>query len=262
VTRAANRAVTVDGARLEYELIPAPEGSRAGPSTVFLHEGLGSLDLWREFPAHVRERLGGPTTLRYSRRGYGFSSPVTEPRRVSYMHEEATVVLPKLLDHLGLEDPVLLGHSDGASIALLHAAAGYSVRGLVLLAPHVFVEDCTIAAISESAARFEHGDLRGRIARHHADPDGAFWGWNRIWLDPQFRKWNIEAELPSVRCPALVVQGTADPYGTVAQVEAIRSGSGGPVETMILDGVGHAPQVEAEPAVLDRVAEFVARAMR
>jgi len=176
------------------------------------------------------------------------------------MHEEATVVLPRLLERLGLSDPpVLVGHSDGASIALLHAAAGHVVRGLVLLAPHVFVEDCTIEAIRESAGQYENGDLRARMARHHADPDGAFWGWNRIWLDPRFRDWNIEAELSSVSCPTLVVQGTDDPYGTVAQVDAIRRASRGPVETLILDGVGHAPHVESEAIVLERVCGFIER---
>jgi pimeloyl-ACP methyl ester carboxylesterase len=224
---------------------------------VFLHEGLGSLDLWRGFPRALRAACGDPATLVYSRHGYGRSAVVRAPRPVRYMHDEAWEVLPALLAALGIQRPVLVGHSDGASIALLHAGAGHPVAGLALLAPHAFVEDRTIAGIEAARHAFETGDLRERIARHHDDPDATFRGWNDVWLSPAFRSWSIEDHLANVHAPVLLVQGTDDEYGTMAQLDAIGSRVRGPVERLELTGAGHAPHLDAPIATVDAVARFV-----
>ena len=195
----------------------------------------------------------------FSRHGYGWSAPVTEPRAVTYMHDEADHVLPALLGELAIQEPVLIGHSDGASIALLYAGAGHAVRGLVLLAPHVFVEDCTIEAIAAAREAYATTDLPAKMARHHRDADATFRGWNDIWLAPEFRSWNIEERLAAITVPVLVVQGTADPYGTLAQVDAIEHGVRGPVERLVLPGIGHAPHLEAPAATVEAVAAFVNR---
>jgi pimeloyl-ACP methyl ester carboxylesterase len=217
---------------------------------VFLHEGLGSAGLWRDFPGRVAEAVGRPTTLVYSRLGYGRSAPVALPRPVSYMHDEALEALPSLLDETGIDRPVLVGHSDGASIALIHAGAGFPVDALVLLAPHVFVEDRSIAGIEAATVAYEHGDLRRRLTRHHDDVDGAFRGWNDVWLSPSFRSWDITGVLPAITCPVLVVQEQDDPYGTLAQVDAIERGVSGPVERLVLPGTGHSPHLDHPDEVI------------
>jgi pimeloyl-ACP methyl ester carboxylesterase len=205
----------------------------------------------------VREACGGPAMLVYSRHGYGRSAVVSEPRSVAYMHDEARDVLPPLLAILGLHRPVLVGHSDGASIALLYAGMGHPVAGLVLLAPHVFVEDETIAGIEAARWAFEHGDLRGRLARHHADPDSTFRGWNDVWLSPAFRTWNIEDSLAVIRCPLLLIQGLDDEYGTTAQLDTIEVQVGGHVQRLELAGAGHAPHLDQPAATLQATASFV-----
>lgn len=252
--------VDVPGGPVEVDLVPA-DGGATCPPLVFLHEGLGSLGMWRDFPAAVRGAVGDPTVLVYSRHGYGRSALATLPRPTSYMHHEADVVLPALLEACGIERPVLIGHSDGASIALLYAGAGRPVAGLVLLAPHVFVEEVGLRAID--AARHAYGttDLRSRLARHHDDVDVAFRGWNDVWLSPEFRQWNIVDRLSAIDSPVLVVQGTDDPYGTVAQLDAIEARVGGPARRLLLDGVGHTPQVEARQATLDAVTAFICTQM-
>ena len=194
----------------------------------------------------------------YSRRGHGWSPPLTEPRQVTYMHDEADRVLPALLHELGLERPVLVGHSDGASIAILYAGAGHEVAGLVLLAPHVFVEECSVAAIAAVREAYTTADLPARMARHHHDPDATFHGWNDIWLHPQFRSWNIEARLAAITAPVLLIQGTDDRYGTLAQLDVIERGVGGPVERLVIPGVGHAPHLEAPATTRSAVVSFVA----
>jgi len=239
----------VDGHEIEISRIDG-----AAPTLVFLHEGLGSVSAWRDFPARVAERtkLGA---MIYSRWGYGKSDPVTLPRPLTYMHDEARV-LPELLDSTAIESAILVGHSDGASIALL--AAGHPrVRGLVLFAPHVFVEDVSVTSIEAARIAYETTDLRSKLARHHADVDGAFWGWNRAWLDPGFRAWNIESCLPLVRVPTLLVQGRDDPYGTLAQLDAIERGVSAPVTRLVLDRCGHAPHRDHPEACLDAIAGFV-----
>ena len=249
--------VTVQGQRLEVERIA---GTRAGaPTLVFLHEGLGSVALWRDFPAKLAARTGAEALV-YSRRGYGTSDRLEAPRRVDYMHHEALVVLPELLRELGISDPILVGHSDGASIALIHAGSGrWPVRALVLEAPHVFVEDVTVASIEQAKATYRTTDLGKRLARYHDDPDHAFWGWNDIWLDPAFRSWTIESCLPGVRCTVLAIQGADDEYGTLAQLDAIERGVSGPCERRVLANCKHSPHRDQEGATLEAMARFIER---
>jgi len=228
---------------------------------VFLHEGLGSLRLWREFPDAVRAAVGGPRTLVYSRHGYGRSAPVRRPRPVSYMHDEALNVLPEILDRLSVHRPVLIGHSDGASIALIHAGGGFPVAGLVLLAPHVSVEDRTIRGIRAAQEAFRTTDMPERMRRHHADPAATFWGWSEAWLDPAFRDWSIEEMLPRIESPVLVVQGTDDRYGTLAHLRAIEREVAGPVRTVVLEGVGHAPHLEAPAETLGHISSFITKSV-
>ncbi len=233
--------VVVDGVGLEVVYEP-----RVGaPTLVFLHEGLGSVSQWRDFPARVAE-AAECGLLVYSRQGYGRSNPVPLPRPLTYMHDEGKRVLPALFDALGVGDAFLFGHSDGGSIALIAAGSGVaSVRGLVLEAPHVFCEDISVEAIARAKEAYETTELRDKLRRHHGDNvDCAFWGWNGAWLDPDFRHWNIEEFLPGVEVPVLVIQGREDPYGTLAQVDAIAGGVRGPCEQAILDGCGHAPHKE------------------
>ncbi|MEO8565729.1 MAG: alpha/beta hydrolase [Betaproteobacteria bacterium] len=249
------RFVDVAGHRLECVRI---RGAIGAPTLVFLHEGLGSVALWKDFPARVADATGCPVLV-YSRAGYGRSSPAALPRAPDYMHVEALTVLPALLDRLGIADPVLVGHSDGASIALLHAGSGKRpVRALVALAPHVFVEDMSIASIAEARRQYETTDLREKLARRHADPDAAFRGWNDIWLAPAFRRWNIEASLSGVRCPLLLIQGRDDEYGSTAQLDAIERQAGGKVARLELADCRHSPHRDQPDATLAAIADFVA----
>lgn len=227
------------------------------PALVFLHEGLGSIALWRSFPADVRAAAGGVGTVVYSRHGYGRSCVVAERRPVDYMHHEALDVLPALLATLGVERPVLVGHSDGASIALIHAGAGFPVAGLVVMAPHLFVEDESIAGIEAAREAYAATDLRDRLGRHHDDVDATFRGWNDVWLSPAFRSWNIEDYLGGITAPVLAVQGTADAYGTLAQLGAIEAGVSGPCERLIVDGGGHTLHTGDTTALVARIAQFV-----
>jgi len=219
---------------------------------------LGSVALWKDFPARVAGATRCPALI-YSRPGYGRSSPASLPRTTDYMHVDALTVLPALLDRLDIDRPVLVGHSDGASIALLHAASGSRpVRALIALAPHVFVEDLSIANITEARRQYGTTDLGDRLARHHADPDAAFRGWNDIWLAPAFRDWNIEACLPGVRCPLLLIQGRDDQFGTTAQLDAIERQAGGQVSRLELSDCRHSPHRDQPEATLAAIAEFIA----
>jgi pimeloyl-ACP methyl ester carboxylesterase len=247
--------VDVAGGAIEYEVIG--DGGPAAP-LVFLHEGLGSVELWRRFPAEVAAATGRTAAV-YSRHGYGHSSVVTTPRRPDYMHREADVVLPDLLALLGLDRPVLVGHSDGASIALLYAGAGSPVTGLVLLAPHVFVEDRSVAGIAAAREAYRTTGLAEAMRRYHTDGDATFRGWNDVWLSPGFRDWNIEDRLPGIDCPVLLVAGEDDQYGTPAQLDAIERGVRGPVERLLLPGVGHAPHLEAPDETTKSVVSFITR---
>ena len=221
----------------------------AEPALVFLHEGLGSVALWRDFPAGWRRR---PAAARCSTRAPATGSPTsrTVDRTPRFMHEEALDVLPALLREAGIERPVLVGHSDGGSIALIHASA-HPVSGLVLLAPHVFVEDVSVASIEEARETFETTELGERMARYHRDAERTFRLWNDIWLAPEFRAWNIEDVLGGVTAPTLLIQGEHDQYGTLAQIDAIERGVQGPVQRAVLD-CRHAPHLEAPEATLRR----------
>ena len=246
--------VTVQGHRLEYRRIAATHPRR--PTLVFLHEGLGSVSLWRDFPDRVAAATGCGTVV-YSRYGYGRSDVIIAPHRMDYMHREALDVLPELLEKLGIDDPLLVGHSDGASIALIYAGAVRRLRGLVAMAPHVFVEDISVKSIAEAKITFETTDLPQKLARHHADPAKTFYGWNDIWLHPEFREWNIESFLPQVHCPVLAIQGKNDEYGTMRQVDAIAAQCDGPVEIVKLDDCKHSPHRDQQQATLDAIVRFV-----
>ena len=248
--------LSIAGHSLEYERLA---GKPDVPTLVFLHEGLGSLAIWRDFPAKLADATDAPAVV-YSRYGYGNSAPIAGPRGVRYMHDEALVALPELRQALGLDDVILIGHSDGASIAMIHAGSGrWPVRGLVLEAPHVFVENVSIAGIEQARIAYERTALRQRLARYHADVDGAFRGWNDIWLDPDFRAWTIAEYLPGIACPVLAIQGVDDEYGTLAQLDAIGRGVGGPFERLVLAGCKHSPHRDQEEAVLAAMADFVRR---
>lgn len=248
--------ITAHGHSLEYHLHPGCQPDR--PTLVMLHEGLGSVAMWRDFPARVAEATGC-RVLVYSRYGYGESDVLEKPFTVRYMHDEALRVLPELLDALEIDKPVLLGHSDGGSIALIHAGgARRSLAGLILMAPHVFVEDLSVASIAQAKVVFETTDLCQKLAKYHRDPAKTFWGWNDIWLHPDFRAWNIEEYLPGIACPVLAIQGKDDEYGTPAQVEAIRRQVSAEVEVLMLDGCGHSPHKDQPQATLAAIQRFVA----
>jgi len=249
--------VAVQGHRIEVEEIA---GARPdAPFLIFLHEGLGSVALWRNFPKKLAAATGAAAVV-YSRYGYGRSNPITAPHRPDYMHKEALEALPELRQKLGIENPILIGHSDGASIALIHAGSGrWPVRALILEAPHVFVEDLTIASIEAAKKSFEETDLRDRLARYHVDSESAFRGWNDVWLHPDFRNWSIAEYLPGVHCPVLAIQGADDPYGTLAQIDAVEHGVRGPFEGLILRDCKHSPHRDQETATLAAMVEFIGR---
>jgi pimeloyl-ACP methyl ester carboxylesterase len=230
-------------------------GDRSAPAMVLLHEGLGAVRLWRGFPEELAEETGA-RVVAFSRFGHGDSDPPPRPRTPSFMHEEALQVLPQILGELDIVNPLLIGHSDGASIALLHAAA-HPVRALVAMAPHVFVEEICLEEIRAVKEAYEKGDLRARMARHHRDPDAAFYGWNDVWLHPDFPNWNIEGSLPAIDCPVLLIQGTRDQYGTMAQLDAVERAVRGPVQRVHLD-CAHAPHLEARAETLAAISRFVA----
>jgi len=248
------REVVACGKRLETVRY---EGDPGRPAIVLLHEGLGSVSAWRDLPQRLAERTGC-TVIAYSRYGYGGSDVLREPRQLDYMHHEGEVVLPALLAQLEIERPVLLGHSDGASIALICAGANPEmVRALVLEAPHVFVEEISVRSIVAARTAFATTDLRAKLARHHADADATFAGWNEIWLDPRFRDWNIESYASRIACPVLLIQGESDAYGTTDQLDAIAARAPG-AEVLLVPGAGHSPHLDAPELVLDRIASFVA----
>jgi pimeloyl-ACP methyl ester carboxylesterase len=234
---------------IETKEIPGAE-----PALVFLHEGLGSVALWRDFPERLA-RATGRRALVYSRAGHGNSPVPDTPRTPRFMHDEALEVLPELLATHGIEKPVLVGHSDGGSIALIHASR-HPVTKLVLLAPHVFVEDLSVASIAEARETFETTDLRDRMARYHRDPEATFRLWNDIWLAPEFRDWSIEDVLPAITAPVLAIQGEHDQYGTLAQIDAIEAGVSGSFQRAVLNA-RHAPHLEAPEETLRIAAEFV-----
>jgi pimeloyl-ACP methyl ester carboxylesterase len=264
--------IHVNGVALEILRISLPDASPALAPIVFLHEGLGSVAMWRDFPAQLCAATGREGIL-YSRRGYGQSDAVPDVRgkgrlKPDYMHHEAYEVLPELLRQLGIQRPVLLGHSDGGTIALLHASR-FDVASCIVMAPHLFVEDISIAAITQAREAYLQGDLRERLSKYHADVDGAFWQWNDIWLSPEFHGFNIEAECKKITCPLLAIQGHDDPYGTMAQIDTLDlsflSQIGlQPNEYMRrmllkLEQCGHSPHKDQSQQVLSSVRDWLAR---
>ena len=230
--------IDVRGRSLEYRRIAAADD---GPALVFLHEGLGSISQWRDFPERIVDETGLPAIV-YARYGHGQSELLQQAHGVDFMHREALESLPELLRQLDIARPILIGHSDGASIALIYAGSGYPLRGLVAMAPHVFVEDISIEGIAAAKLAFETTDLPQKLARHHRDPSKMFYGWSDVWLAPESRGWNIESFLPTIKCPLLAIQGHEDAYGSMAQVDAIARQTGGPVKVLKLEHCGHSPQ--------------------
>lgn len=256
--RASPETVVAGGRRIEFAWHGPGPGD--APTLVFLHDGIGCIATWRDFPAALA-RETGCGALVYSRAGYGGSDPVALPRPLTYMHDEGFAGLPEILDATGVRKAFLVGHSDGGSIALIHSSTPRAiprVRGLLLEAPHVFCEDATVRAIEKARDEYVSGDLRARLERHHGgNVDCAFWGWNLAWLNPGFREWNIEKYLPAVTVPVLVVQGLDDPYGTLRQVEAIERQCGGPVRRLVLDRCGHSPHRDQRERTFSDMAAFV-----
>ena len=251
----------IGGRRLEAVCHgPAPE---AAPTLVLLHEGLGCVALWRDFPRALAEATGMGVFV-WSRAGYGRSDPVALPRPLDYMTREALDVAPHVLDAVGVRRAVLLGHSDGASIAALYAGniEDFRVRGLILIAPHFFTEPTGLEAITRAKLAYETGDLRGRLAKYHDHVDVAFRGWCEAWLDPGFANWNITDCLDYLRVPVLCVQGDDDPYGTALQVEEVAARSYAPAEIAMIGACGHAPQLERPQETLAAIREFCARLER
>ncbi|WP_170754325.1 alpha/beta fold hydrolase [Ruegeria lacuscaerulensis] len=251
----------VNGTELEYGTWgPAPQDA---PTIVMLHEGLGCLAMWRDFPAEISAATGFGV-LAYSRSGYGQSGPAELPRPLDYMTVEAQQVLGPVLDQAGIQRAVLLGHSDGATIAAIYAGSvsDQRVRGLILMAPHFFTEETGLASIAAARGAFDTGDLAGRLASYHRDPAATFNGWCDAWLDPGFRNWNVADVIDYLRIPTLAIQGRDDQYGTLAQIAEVETRSYAPVETAILDNCRHAPQFDQPTATLTAIAEFTARLER
>ena len=249
--------IVADSKRLETVAHGPPPGS--APTIVMLHEGLGCVALWRDFPAKLAAATGWGV-FAYSRAGYGQSDPVDLPRPLDYMTREARVSLPRVLDAIGLRRGILLGHSDGASIAAIYAGDRVDdrVKGLALMAPHLFTEASGLVSIAEARAAYENGDLRAKLAKYHRDVDCAFRGWNDAWLDPGFNAWNIEASVERWRVPALLIQGADDQYGTLAQIRAIEERSPEAVEAVVLSACRHSPHIDQPRATLDAITGFCA----
>ncbi|KWV58748.1 alpha/beta hydrolase [Bradyrhizobium macuxiense] len=253
--------LTIDDADLEYRMIgPMPD---AAPTIVMLHEGLGSVGLWGDFPEKLQAVTGAGVFV-YSRAGYGASSPVELPRPVDYMHIEALEVLPKLLDRIGFRRGLLVGHSDGASIAAIYAGSrqDHRLQGIALLAPHFIVEDISVKSIAEIKTAYETTNLKEKLARWHKNVDNAFYGWNGVWLNPAFRDWDISDYLAYIRVPVLIVQGADDQYGTMRQIEIAQEECYCPVDVAAIEGAGHSPHREAAAVTLETVVEFAQAALR
>jgi pimeloyl-ACP methyl ester carboxylesterase len=248
-------SVQAAGYSLNYEWI----GSEGGkPTLVFLHEGLGSIPQWRDFPAKLVSATGCPALL-YDRYGYGQSEVLREEKRdASFMHHEALSCLPEMLDALNVKNPILVGHSDGASIALIYAGAGHPVRGVVAMAPHVFIEPVCLHSIRKAKETFEKTDLPEKLSRYHRDARKTFYGWADAWLDPRFERWDIRDEyLPNIRCPVLAIQGHDDEYGTMAQLDEIARRVAGACELVKLPDCGHSPFRDQPERVLSSLKDFI-----
>jgi pimeloyl-ACP methyl ester carboxylesterase len=261
MTLAPSGFLSINGSDLEYRMIgPPPENA---PIIVMLHEGLGSAGLWGDFPDKLQAATGAGV-FAYSRAGYGASTPVKLPRPLDYMHIEALEVLPKLFDGIGFRRGLLVGHSDGASIAAIYAGShqDHRVQGIALIAPHFIVEDISVKSIAEIKKSYETTELRAKLARWHKDVDNAFYGWNGAWLDPKFRDWDISDYLTYIRVPVAILQGLDDQYGTIRQVEIAQEECYCPVDVTVIPGAGHSPHREAPEATLNAIADFAKAALR
>jgi pimeloyl-ACP methyl ester carboxylesterase len=253
--------LSIGTAELEYRMIgPHPADA---PTIVMLHEGLGSAGLWGDFPEKLQAATGAGV-FAYSRAGYGASTPAKLPRPVDYMHIEAREVLPKLLDAIGFRRGLLLGHSDGASIAAIYAGShqDHRVEGIALIAPHFIVEDVSVKSIAEIKTAYESTNLREKLARWHKDVDNAFYGWNGAWLDPKFRNWDISEFLAYIRVPVAIIQGLDDAYGTIRQIEIAQEECYCPVDVTVIPGAAHQPHREAPKTTLDAITEFANAVLR
>lgn len=256
------RDYAIRGLKIEAAWFGPPPD--AAPTLLLLHQGLGCVQMWKDLPRRLAER-SGYGVLVYSRLGYGRSDPVPLPRSLRYMHEEAEEVLPALLDQAAIRKAILIGHSDGASIATIYAGSrqDHRIRGLILIAPHFFVEEMGLRAIRAAEAAYQTADLRSRLRQYHGpNVDVAFCGWSRAWLDPAFRSWRIDENLAYIRVPTLIIQGTDDQYGTVAQVETAQQQAMCPVEVVMLEGAGHSPQADQPEATLRVITTFADHVLR
>lgn len=253
--------LNVGGLNLEYACHgPAPD---AAPTLILLHEGLGCVALWRDLPQRLTE-MTGFGVFAYSRAGYGRSDPVPLPRPLDYMEREAQEVLPLVLDQMHIQRAVLLGHSDGATIAALYAGGSgdMRVRGQILIAPHFFTEPFGLAAITQARAAFQSGGLQEKLSKYHDNVDVAFYGWADAWINPAQAEWNVADVIDYLRTPTLCIQGDQDPYGTMAQIDEVMTRSYAPVEELRLPGIGHAPHEEAAGECLETISDFCARLER
>ena len=254
-----NEYIIVGGKRLEVKWHGrSPEEA---PTLVFLHEGLGCVTMWRDFPARLAAATGCGALV-YSRAGYGRSDPCELPRPIRFMHDEGQEVLPELLESAGIRKCILVGHSDGGSIAIIHAGRRTAIPllGLISEAAHVFCEEKAVQAIRKAREVFKDGDLRQKLKKYHGDNiDCAFWGWNDTWLHPDFRQWNLEEYLPGIKVPMLVIQGENDEYGTLAQVDSIARQAGTEVELLLPSNCGHSPHLEQDSVVFQAMKSFIQR---
>ena len=253
--------LSASGKSLEYACWgPCPSDA---PTLVLLHEGLGCTALWRDFPAKLAEATGFGV-FAYSRAGYGRSDPAELPRPLDYMTQEAIDVLPQVLDAIGFRRGVLLGHSDGATIAAIYAGSvpDMRVRGIITMAPHFFTEEMGLAEIANAKVAFDTGDLRSRMAKYHADPDNTFRGWNDSWLHPDFKAWNVSDVIDYIRIPVLAIQGEDDQYGTLAQIDELENRCYAPVDRLVLSDCRHAPFIDQPDAVVVQIADYCARLER
>lgn len=251
----------IDGQRLEWAAHGPPPQETA--TIILLHEGLGCVSLWRDFPQKLAETTGLGVFV-YSRAGYGQSSPAELPRPIDYMTREAVDVLPKIIDALAPERAILIGHSDGATIAAIHAGsvADFRVRGLVLMAPHFFTEPAGLSSIAAARTAYDEGALREKLARHHGDVENAFNGWCDAWLNPDFQAWNVTEAIDYLRIPTLAIQGVDDQYGTLAQIRELEERAYSPVDVEIMEDCAHAPHLEQPDKTLVAIGDFCERLLR
>ena len=249
--------VTIADGRIEYSFYEVKRPT--APTIVMLHEGLGALSLWRDLPRKLSNLINCSVFV-YSRHGYGQSDFINSKFNAKYMHKEALNILPKILNHFDISNPILYGHSDGASIALIHASsADTGIMGLILEAPHVFVEEISLNGLKDAKKAFEQGGLKAGLAKHHREPEMIFRCWNDIWLSSEFLTWDIVSRLSNIQCPALLIQGEMDAYGTLSQLDTIEKNISGSCEKKILPNIGHSPHRENPELVLRSIQQFISK---